>query len=217
MQASRHTGAVRARRWLSPKTFELVIDRPDGFAFRPGQRIGLTHEGVARDYSLASGTSEAVLRLCVRHLPRGKVSAWLAACALGTDLTITGPSGYFQYFPSDRRSVFVATGTGVAPFHAMAASGITGFTLLHGVSHSSDLYYRSLFERAASLYVPCIPGQGPAPATMFTGRVTDYLRDRLAPDAYDFYLCGRGDMVRDATLLVDDLFPDARVYAETFY
>jgi hypothetical protein len=34
---------------------------------------------------------------------------------------------------------------------------------------------------------------------------------------YDFYLCGRGDMVRDVTLIVDELFSGSLLYTETFY
>jgi NAD(P)H-flavin reductase len=49
------------------------------------------------------------------------------------------------------------------------------------------------------------------------GRVSDYLEAHLPDGAYDFYLCGRQDMIRDVTLLVDEKFPGSLVYAETFY
>jgi hypothetical protein len=65
--------------------------------------------------------------------------------------------------------------------------------------------------------VPCIPRPGAAAPELFAGRVTDYIAARLAPGAYDFYACGRRDMVRDVTLLADDRFPGSHVFAETFY
>ena len=40
---------------------------------------------------------------------------------------------------------------------------------------------------------------------------------KLARRAYDFYLCGREEMIRDVTLLVDEAFPGSRVYAEIFF
>ena len=51
----------------------------------------------------------------------------------------------------------------------------------------------------------------------FHGRVTDYLRDKLPVTAYDFYLCGRREMIRDVTLLVDERFPGSHIYTEPFY
>jgi len=56
-----------------------------------------------------------------------------------------------------------------------------------------------------------------SPAGSFAGRVTDYLETELPPLPYDFYLCGRSDMIRDATLLVDERFSDSYVYTEIFY
>jgi hypothetical protein len=47
--------------------------------------------------------------------------------------------------------------------------------------------------------------------------VTDYIRNRLPPRTYDFYLCGRQDMIRDVTLLVDERFDGSLVYSEIFY
>jgi ferredoxin-NADP reductase len=116
--------------------------------------------------------------------------------------------------------VFVATGTGVAPFVAMARAGVKDFVLLHGVRRFLDLYYEPLFRKTARLYVPCVsavkdPTKGTAGG--FGGRVTGYLADHMASGPYDFYLCGNGDMIRDVILLVDRKFPDSRVYTETFY
>ena len=51
----------------------------------------------------------------------------------------------------------------------------------------------------------------------FQGRVTEYLASLLAPGQYDFYLCGRREMIREATLLIDERFPGGRIYSEPFY
>jgi ferredoxin-NADP reductase len=48
-------------------------------------------------------------------------------------------------------------------------------------------------------------------------RVTDFLEQKLSPGSYDFYLCGRGEMVRDATHIIDRRFPGARVFSELFF
>jgi ferredoxin-NADP reductase len=208
------------RWWLSAKTFELELSRPASFQFRPGQRIRFLHRGLERDYSLLSRPDSRRLGLCVRHLPTGIFSSILAAAEIGTSFTFTGPHGYFTFQRSPRAQVLVATGTGVAPFLSMIRSGAVGFTMLHGVPTVEELYYRSEFATAASLYVPCLSHSPPGsvvPPGAYRGWVTAYLREHLPPGAYDFYLCGRREMIRDVTGLVDERFPDSRVYAEIFY
>jgi benzoate/toluate 1,2-dioxygenase reductase subunit len=214
------TAELVHRSWLSEKTFEVELGRPSAFPFQPGQRIRFIHGTVERDYSLISAPDSPRLALCVRLVTAGRFSPILAAAGIGTLFRFTGPHGYFTFQPSPRPPVFVATGTGVAPFLSMVRAGLTGFTLLHGVRTVAELYYQSCFRTAASLYVPCLshtPPEFALPSGAYRGLVTDYLRDHLAPEGYDFYLCGRREMVRDVTLFVDERFPESRVYTEIFY
>jgi NAD(P)H-flavin reductase len=111
----------------------------------------------------------------------------------------------------------IYTGTGIAPFCSMARSGITGFTLLHGVSLPDDLYYASQFRQSTQKYIPCLTGTNKLPPNTFKGRITEYLDQHLTPGTYDFYLCGRSEMIRDVTLLIDERFPGSLVYTEQFY
>jgi NAD(P)H-flavin reductase len=208
---------LREKRWLSAKTFELVLSRPPSFEFRPGQRIRFIHQNLERDYSLVSAPGQPTLGLCVRLVEGGMFSPLLHAAAIGSRFNFTGPHGYFYFQPSQRPAIFVATGTGIAPFCAMARAGVTGFTLLHGVSSPEDLYYKELFRSTAKLYVPCLPDITEAPVNSFKGRVSGYLANHLPPGPYDFYLCGRRDMIRDVILLVDAQFQGSLVYTEIFY
>lgn len=202
---------------LSAGTFELVLSRPPDFTFEPGQRIRLRDSPEERDYSLANAPRDSSLRLCIRRIPSGGVSTRLLATAVGSPLTFTGPHGFFVFRPSPRPAVFVATGTGAAPFAAMARAGSRGFTLLHGVRSAGELFYADLFQTTAGDYTPCISGKQPPAERVFPGRVTAYLERELTPGVYDFYLCGRREMVRDVTWLIDEHFPDSRVYTEIFF
>ncbi len=198
----------------------MRLSRPEGFVFRAGQHIRIRSRGDERDYSVSSGPEEAPLELCVRHLPEGAFTPTLASLEPGSELAFSGPRGHFTFRPSNRPAVFVATGTGIAPFASMARSGVKDFLLLHGVRQPEDLYYEELFRAAASEAVPCLTGPGAgrrARHEAFSGRVTAYLKANLPRNAYDFYLCGRDEMIRDVTLLVDELFPGSRVYSEIFF
>jgi benzoate/toluate 1,2-dioxygenase reductase subunit len=258
-RAQTYTVKLLKRKWLSKKTFEIFLSMSPAFAFKPGQRIRLSLEGQERDYSIVSAPEESELTLCIRMVAGGKLSVLLSVVDTGTSLIVNGPHGYFTYKPSPRPAVFVATGVGIAPFCSMARSGISGFTLLHGVGLPDDLYYASLFRQSARKYIPCLTGptttrtaggldftarggkrQGrevspslrvepdakhpvretqtkKLPANTFRGKVTGYLEQHLTPEAYDFYLCGRSEMIRDVTLLVDERFPGSLVYTESFY
>jgi len=156
----------------------------------------------------------------IRHVPGGALTPFLASLEPGAEIAFSGPRGHFAFRPSDRPAVFVATGTGIAPFAAMARSGVRGFLLLHGVRAPEDLAYEDLFRPTAGEVVHCLTGQGSgqtAHPEAFSGRVTAYLETNLPRRDYDFYLCGREEMIRDVTLLVDEAFPGSRVYAEIFF
>ena len=204
------------RRWLSRVAFELEFTKPASFSFTPGQRIQLIREEVDREYSLVSTPLDDTISLCVRLVEGGKLSSALSTAQQGDVFTFRGPLGYFTFIPSPRQALFVATGTGIAPFVSMSRAGVKGFTLLHGVPDAGDLYYRELFESIQCEYIPCLSKEVEG-QDFFGGRVTDYIAGIMPRIPYDFYLCGRGDMVRDVTLIVDELSAGSLLYTETFY
>ncbi len=214
------SATVVARRQLSPAAFELEFTRPSGFTFSAGQHIRIRLDAGERDYSLISAPAHPTLALCVRQVTDPGVASALAQLGPGDLVTFTGPRGHFIFRPSARPAVLVATGTGIAPFVAMARDGLRGFVLLHGVREVGELYFAAELAAAARSYVACVTRPDPAapcPGTLFGGRVTAYLRTQLAPAAFDFYLCGGGEMIRDATLLVDERFAGSLVYQESYF
>jgi benzoate/toluate 1,2-dioxygenase reductase subunit len=219
METGRFSARLLALAWLSPDTVHLDFERPPGFLFAPGQGIRLCGNGVEREYSLVCAPSEQRLSLCVQVVAAGALSPLLARLEDGSILSFSGPHGYFIFQPSDRPAVFVATGTGIAPFVAMAKSGIGGFTLLHGASSVADLHYRDVVQPSAGRYLACLsrPGDGGTlPSWGCRGRVSEVLRNELAPGVFDFYLCGSRTMVRDVAAIVDERFPGSRVFSEVF-
>lgn len=213
-----HTSRIIHRQWLTDDTFTLDIERPAGFQFHAGQRIRLIAGQKTRDYSLIPGDTTGKLTLLIRSVAGGAVSTHLSRCLIGTTLDFIGPSGHFIYRPSHRPAIFIATGTGVAPFAAMCRDGVRGFVMLHGVSETGDLYFRELVEPAAGHYIPCLTVEPPPPPSgAFKGRVTRYLRAQLPDGQYDFYLAGRREMVAEVIDIIDHRFPSSRVYSEIFF
>jgi len=214
-----YTIHVIGRRWLNERIFEIRFDRPPGFDFQPGQKIGFRFQAATWDYTLLGPVESPELSLCVRHLPEGRFSPRLATVKPGEPFQITAASGFFTFRPSSRQAVFVATGTGVAPFVAFARAGVRGFDLFYGVRSAADLVYGPELAAAARAYRPCLsdPPAAAGDPGFFAGRVDACLAQRLAPGMYDFYLCGKGDMIRNVMRLIDERFPDSRVFTETFF
>ena len=205
------------RHWLSKRTFEIVFERPADFNFQPGQRIQIYHEDIERDYSLSSAPSDPNLALCILNIEGGAMSSVLSSIDIGSKIAFSGPFGYFVFQSAQRKPVFVATVTGIAPFCYMLRSGIRDVTVLHGVGNPEELYYASEIQKYTRHYVACLSEAIEKDIESFHGRVTDYLKDNLPQDVYDFYLCGGREMIRDVTLLVDEHFAGSNVYTEPFY
>ena len=215
MTPNRFSAPVLACQKLTRNSFELLLKRPEGFTFDSGQYIRIYHESLERDYTLASGPAEPELRLVIRAFPGGRVSTYLSTVGTGEPIRFYGPMGYFVFRGSERTPVFIATGTGVAPFVAMSRAGIKGYVFLHGAKDPVSLLYRADLEKNAARYVPCLSEQTAGDA--FSGRVTDYLNHMDAAQDYDFYLCGHQEMIRDAFQIIDERFSGARIHSEVFY
>ena len=218
--AAIQTVELLKRRWLSKKAFEIELSRPPSFEFKAGQTILLIQQSIKRYYSLLSTPNDPNLTLCVHHLPEGQLSSVLAHAETGFQLKLTGPHGYFTFKPSSRRPVFIATGTGIAPFVSFARSGITDFALLHQAISADELYYHSYFQKITPKYFPCLSEASITESSfpnLFGGSISECIRKNLQPGSYDFYLCGEREIIREVTLLVDEIYPESRVYTEVFY
>ena len=208
------------RNWLSDTTFEIELTRPAGFKFISGQNLCFQYKAVERYFAMSSSPADPHIKLCVYRIETGIFTPFLASANIGTQLTYTGPHGHFIFRPSQRKPIFVATGTGIVPFLSMSRSGIKGFTLLHLVPREIDLYYKDYFKKAAQVYQPCVPASTRSGNDMLelpVDMILDFMSQHLPRKPYDFYLCGNQSMIRDVTLFIDSRYPDSKVYTEVFY
>jgi len=213
-----HACRLLSRRWLGTETFELTLSRPKAFDFAPGQRIDIRKDDIARAYSLVSAPAERKLTLCIRRIANGRLSPWLAEVEPDTPIHFSGPFGYFLFHPSSHPAIFVATGTGIAPFVSMARAGVRNVTLLHGAASAEQVYYGPWLAERVEHYTACLSSPAPenTPFSTFPGRVTDFIDQQLSGLSYDFYICGRPAMVRDVVRMIDARFPDTKVRMEIF-
>jgi len=128
LRVQRSPGKIHALNRLSADVIEMVLRLPPNtdFNFLPGQYIRVTNKsGVTRSYSLAAPpAADKLLRLHVRCMAGGAFSEYLrSSAAVGQLLHLQGPMGHF--FLRDgllaAQTICLATGTGIAPIHALLA------------------------------------------------------------------------------------------------
>ena len=213
------TSTLISKHDIAPGILEVRMQRPDGFAFLPGQFVRFIIDGYQRDYTIVSHPDAGTIDFCINLIEGGRFSNIIANARAGDSFQLSGPHGHFIFQGGAHQPVFVATGTGVAPFVAFCRSGVTSALLLHGVPAPDQLIYRHVLEHCLHSYVACISRRfnvSLSPKGAFAGRVTAYLETMLKPDAYDFYLCGKRAMIKDVTALIDDRFGGSRVFIENF-
>jgi len=165
-----------AERYDRPKPMlvGIRIRTDEDVDYLAGQYVGLRYGGTSRAYSLASSPAREELEICVRRVPGGRLSPRLCSdLAAGDELTVRGPYGELVLGEASARDiVFLATGTGVAPFKGMIdylfETGRDEYRgerrdvwLFLGAAWRDDLPYREAFERRAAEhdnfhFVPCL-------------------------------------------------------------
>ena len=204
---AKFSGTVAGVERFSDAAYELALDVPeDAPAFLSGQyvNIGVPGSGQHRSYSFSSATGARRMTFLIKHVPGGLMSSWLTQAQAGSTLEMTGPLGSFYLRPVTRPLLFLAGGTGLAPFLSMletlAQQGCPQpIHMLYGVTRDQDLVMVDRLED----YARRIPGFtfGTCVADAATSHPHQgYVTDHLPPEALhngnvDVYLCGPPPMV----------------------
>ncbi len=128
--------AIRDVNPETPRTRRVWLSL-DGapFVFRAGQavRVGLAGQPLRKPYSIACSPEQAretdTVELLVQVGADGSAGTHLGAPSAGLRVAIDGPFGDFRFpdAPAERRFLFVAGGTGIAPLRAMLWHALSAF------------------------------------------------------------------------------------------
>ncbi len=181
-----------AGQWLSFKT-----NKPDG-------------EEITRAYSIASPPGEDNrLALCLNRVQDGFMSNFLCDMKVGEEISCLGPFGDFILRPPLRDTIFIATGTGVAPFrsmlHWLLADPVRHqdkqLSLLFGNRTEGDIYYHDEFlelsaRHANFHYLPTL-SRGAPERQGRRGYVQEHLPGIVqGRNDMHAYICGLDKMVK---------------------
>ena len=177
--------------------FELIVER-NGLEFVPGDCVAIyTDTDKSRPYSIASGAKETDLRFLIRKMEGGEVSPWLMDRQPGDIIRITPPFGWFRPGQDigETPFVFIATGTGIAPFLAYRKTFETPPThCLYGVRHEADAIGYSELQNWCPTQLAV---SREATQIHHEGRVTDLLDQLPRKSGVHYYCCGLESMVNE--------------------
>jgi NAD(P)H-flavin reductase len=196
------------------REIELTLAAPASMAFVPGQWVSFEVERrgsrfpATRAYSIASSANRRnAIELVLNRVADGPGSSYLFGLREGETTAFRGPLGTFVLRDSPRDVLFVATGTGIAPFRSMLwslaeSSSSRAITLVWGLRSEQDLYYQDellrLRERLPGFSFITTLSQPTGAWRGITGRVTGHVETHVAGVGnLEAFLCGNGGMVRD--------------------
>ena len=239
-RADRYRGVVEAITDLTYDIKQLGIGliAPKVMRFRPGQYIQLRVPGRAaeggplyRAFSISSPPEEASrIELIVRLVPGGQCTSWIfSRLKVCDEVVFNGPHGHFTLSDSDREMVWVAGGSGMAPFWSMLRHGARKglerkCTYFFGAVGRRDLFLLDELiamerELEGFTFVPAL--SDPAPGDEWTGQrglITEVLDRHIADGAeMEAYLCGSPGMIAAARkVLRAKGMPDERTFFDEF-
>ncbi|MGA0571325.1 2Fe-2S iron-sulfur cluster-binding protein [Variovorax sp. VNK109] len=209
-------GRVHAVTQIAQDTVRLEVEVDDALHFLPGQYVRVRPQGEAqwRSYSMANASGQTRLVFYVRRVAGGMFSRWLeTAAAPGAQMEVSAPRGSFFLRDEERPRLFVAGGTGLAPFLAMlrrigddATAAAAPTRLLVGVRSGAHLFAQEEIEalrtRLPGLQVSYASEEAVADGC-HQGFATDLIDAVTLDPATRVYLCGPPPMVdagRDAAV-----------------
>ena len=205
-------------RQLTNETFSIKMPKAR-FAFKAGQHIslGISGDYQSREYSIYSGANDESLEVLFKEVENGYFTPKLRKLKSGDVVEIHGPFGKFGMEPKDAENgkfVFIASGTGIAPFRSIVRTyPEIDYTLIHGVRSAEEAYDRH--EYADDRYILCTSRDTKG---TYHGRLTGYLKNCIFAPETEFYLCGNSDMIFDALeILKEKGFERDQIHCEVYF
>ena len=211
-------------------TFSIRMDNRSSLGFLPGQYVNVQVPGTdqARSFSFSSGPGEDEVAFLIRNTTYGVLTTYLRERAkTGDKISFNGPLGSFYLRKIERPVLFLAGGTGLAPFLSMLnkieqdGGGEHAIHLIFGVTNDPDLVEVEKLEGYASrmpnFTFTCVVASEES-SYPNKGFVTHHMKPEHLNDGFvDVYLCGPPPMV-DAVrkYLADQGIEPASFYYEKF-
>lgn len=205
-------------------THHLIFDRPEDFAFSPGQGVelfvqkdGWKHEG--RPFTPVTLPHEPTLEFVIKSYPdHNGVTEQIGKMQPGDKVDMKGPFGAIS---DEGPGVFIAGGAGVTPMIAVLRKRLhdhgtlDGSTLIFANKTEADIIWRDRFAAMEGLQTVFVVDE--SDGSVPEQRVDrDFLSGYVGPDNR-CYLCGPPPMMKAVRAALQELgVKDARIIEEKF-
>ncbi len=220
VEAKKYKATVRTITPLAPAVTTVRLDVK--LRFQPSQSVAVTFPGdpKKRYFSISSAPNEGpFIELTIKNDPNTPLAQAVSALKRGDILELEGPfgGGLAPAETSKEPLIFIAAGTGVAPFRSVIRSLLDGgmsqpIYLLHSVKTQKELLFMKDFQNWSGTkknfkYVPTITQDFDDNWDNETGRIQDtLLRKHVPTGPSTYYLCGPNAFVDDMEKLLKDAF-----------
>lgn len=197
-----HTLTLQDTTRLTPDTYQLTFNRPEGFGFEAGQaaelaiqKDGLKSEG--RPFTMTSRPSDPHLEFVIKSYPdHDGVTQHIPALGMTDQVTATDPFGAIT---DHGPGVFIAGGAGITPFISILRKhqemGEAPSKLIFANKTKDDIILRDMWQSMAGVDATFVVSDG-ATDDMRSGQIDKAMLEDLITDKdQPFYLCGPGGMV----------------------
>lgn len=225
MAPKKDKAKVSSKRWETPDVVMVELEFSSDFSFKPGQWVMVEDgKGNKRPYSIASETGGKKITLCVKIVENGVLSNFFRDLKQGQEVSVAGPYGVFTIqTPLSMDTVFVATGTGIAPFLSMLPAiykqeAQKGVWMVFGARTQKDLicrkYLEGLEKKSKSFhYVPVLSRES---WSKQCGHVQDYLKG-LDLKGKQVFVCGLPKMVEELVVFLKESgFDETMLHMEKY-
>lgn len=208
-----HTVTILMTELVTHDVRRYIVERPEGFAFEPGQAVMLAlnqpgWERERRSFTPTSLPEDGVLEFTIKTYPdHGGVTDRLHHLGPGTELLMSRPFGTLTY---KGPGTFIAGGAGFTPFMAMLRAlardgALEGHRLILSNKTPADIICPQEFRYyLGPRFQSVCTRQGDEQCPQ--GRITkDYLVNNLETLDQPFYTCGPPAFVEAVTGILQGL------------
>lgn len=220
------------------KAFSLKLTDPESIDFVAGQYVQLlcprykgNPEEVYRAYSLASGPAQTnTIELVIRRVPNGICTTYcFDHLKAGDAVKVNGPYGDFRLSDSNAPMIFVAGGSGMAPFLSILSDMVNSASkreaiYFFGGNQTRDLCYLDEMKDFESRldnfhFVPVVAAaEESSNWSGETGLVTEAVQRSLSDvSRHEAYLCGSPGMIDASAKLLKEMgLAEDKIYYDKF-
>lgn len=197
---------------VTPDTYRLMFNRPDGFAFESGQAVemkilkdGLKDEG--RKFTMTSKPNDAHLEFVIKSYPdHDGVTAEIPKLVMTDQVSVTEPFGAIT---DHGPGVFIAGGAGITPFISILRKqqqeGAGQAQLIFANKTADDIILKEMWQSMAAVDETFVIDEGDVPDAR-KGHIDKALLEDVVDDKEQpFYICGPQPLVDEARDALRDM------------